>query len=81
MSWKIQNRGLGRRVGSEGCWENLEARFGLVCKYIPQLIVLDLKPNNNVTSVNVSRAECSVFDNKLVGLFPRKSISSALSIS
>jgi len=36
---KFRGRGGACQVGTEGCWENLEAGSALICKHAPQSLV------------------------------------------
>jgi hypothetical protein len=44
----LERSGWGRvcQVGTEGCWENLEARSALICKICTSVLVLGLIPNS-----------------------------------
>jgi hypothetical protein len=38
----MERSGLGGRideVGTEGCWENLETSYALICKICPQFLI------------------------------------------
>ena len=51
---KFRTRGRVCQVGTEGCWENLEARSALVCKICTSVpCIQGLKPNNSKFHVSI----------------------------